>query len=255
MNAKTSIVIPVCNQLGYTRICIDYLLKNTLEPFELVIVDNGSTDGTREYFNKLSEKIDIQYVQNSRNLGPIVALNQGITKSGGDVICTMHNDLIIFAHGWLGKLTSFIISDNAIGLVGFAGRKIIDKRGVVDEDSLVHNLQNENLNPPMENTYQEVAVLDGVFIAARRDVFEKLRCFDEVYGLMHCYDIDISLKSIRAGYSNSVLKVESLHIFNGGVTRKTKEYRRLVPDDTKLLNTNSRIFFKKWRDCLPIVKA
>jgi len=254
IDKKVSIVIPVCNQLGYTRVCMDYLLKNTLEAFQLIIVDNGSRDGTVRYFEELSQKIDIKYIRNERNFGPIVALNQGIAHSSSPIICTMHNDLIVFEKNWLRKLVSLIESDQSIGLIGFAGRKTIDKRGVVDEKSLVHNLQNENLNTSMKELYQEVAVLDGVFIAGRRDVFKKIGCFDEIYGLMHLYDLDISLKSRRAGYKNVVINVEALHIYNGGVTRKTKEYKEVVPNDTELLNRNSRIFFNRWKRDLPIEK-
>ena len=76
-----SIVIATCNLLGFTRLCIDYIRKNTIIPYELVIVDNGSTDGTREYFGELSKKLDVNYLRNEKNLGPIIAINQGIRAS------------------------------------------------------------------------------------------------------------------------------------------------------------------------------
>ncbi|MDD5438864.1 MAG: glycosyltransferase [Candidatus Omnitrophica bacterium] len=255
MPGKVSIVIPVCNQVGYTRICMDYLRKNTdgcNTPFELVIIDNGSTDATGSFFKDLARDTDVRYIRNDRNLGPIIALNQGIKAARGDVVLTMHNDLVVFEEGWLKKIRDLLLSDASIGLVGLAGRKRIDKRGVVDEASLVHHLCNENLNAPMTLPYDEVAVLDGVSIAARKAVFEKIRCFDEVYGYMHFYDLDISLKSRKHGFKNVVINVEALHIFNGGVTRKTAAYKNLVPNDTKLLDHNAAIFFKKWRGDLPI---
>ena len=72
-----SIVIAVCNLLGFTRLCIDYIRKNTVMPYELVIVDNGSSDGTQEYFEELSKELDVQYIRNETNLGVIAAVNQG----------------------------------------------------------------------------------------------------------------------------------------------------------------------------------
>lgn len=252
---KLSVVIPVWNQLGYSRICVDYLLKNTVSPYELVIVDNGSDDGTFKYFSELSSKCEVAYIKNNTNLGPIKALNQGIKKASCEIVVTMHNDLIIFEPGWNEKLAGLIERDEKIGLVGLAGRKVVDKRGVVDENSLVHNLKNEDLNPCMKDISHEVAVLDGVFMAARKRVFEEIGFFDEVYGLMHFYDMDISMKSLAAGYSNMIVNIEALHIYNGGVTRKTKSYKALVGNDSKLLDANSRLFFKKWRKYFPLERG
>jgi len=129
MSLKASVIIPVWNQLGYTRICVDYLLKNTPEPFELVIIDNGSTDGTAEYFGELKKNVDVQYIKNEKNLGPIVALNQGVGRSSGDILAAMHNDLVLFEKGWLSKLVDTLSRDERIGLAGLAGRRKIDKRG------------------------------------------------------------------------------------------------------------------------------
>ena len=252
MNRKISVIIPVWNQLGYSRICMDYLIRNTPGFFEIIIVDNGSGDDTRGYFEGLEGNFDLVYVRNAENLGPIVALNQGIEKATSDIVAAMHNDLIMFEYDWTEKLASVIESDDSIGLAGIAGRRKIDKRGVVDEASLVHSLINEDLNAPMEAESAGVAVLDGVFISGRRAFFKKIGGFDEAYGLMHLYDLDISLKSIAAGARNVIVNMEAMHIYNGGVTRKTRQYKKLVPDDTKLLNKNSRIFFDKWRKFLPV---
>ena len=70
-----SIVIAVCNLIGFTRLCVDYIRKNTTTPYELVIVDNGSTDGTREYFAEISKEVDVKSLHNDTNLGPIIAIN------------------------------------------------------------------------------------------------------------------------------------------------------------------------------------
>jgi hypothetical protein len=69
---------------------------------------------------------------------------------------------------------------------------------------------------------------------------------------MHCYDLDMSLQSIRAGFKNVVVRIEAMHIGNGGRTRRTPEYRALVKDDYGLLKKNCRIFSKKWADMLPL---
>ena len=69
---------------------------------------------------------------------------------------------------------------------------------------------------------------------------------------MHCYDLDISLHSIEAGYRNVVVKVSAMHLGNGGMTRKLAEYKDLVKDDYGLLKKNCRILARKWRHILPL---
>jgi GT2 family glycosyltransferase len=86
----------------------------------------------------------------------------------------------------------------------------------------------------------------------RRQMLEKVKGFDETYGYMHCYDLDISLQSIEAGFKNIAVKVEAMHIGNGGITRKTREYKELVRDDYGLLKRNCKIFSRKWRHLLPV---
>lgn len=255
------IIIPVCNMLAYTKLCLEKLLENTLIPFNLIIIDNGSADGTENFFLRFnpstslkvnSSKANLKYIRNEENIGPILAYNQGIKRGDSSYICMMHNDVLIFQKGWLGKILNITDSNEDIGIVGLAGRKRINKIGLVDESSLVHNLQNEHLNSPMKNDIEDVAVIDGLCFMVRRGILEKTGGLNEDYGYMHCYDLDISMASLDLGYRNVVVNTEAMHISNGGITRKTKSYKDLVKDDYKLLNINYRKFRKKWKRLLPV---
>jgi GT2 family glycosyltransferase len=253
MNKKASIIMAVWNQLGYTRLAVDSLLRNTKTSlFELVVIDNGSKADVKAYFDSISDRLEINYIRNGENLGPIRAINQGIAAAKGDYIGVMHNDVIILEDGWLEKILKVMESDPDIGIAGLAGRKEIYKTGSVNEESLRHNLQNEDLNPPMEEEVSAVAVVDGLCFIMNRRFLEKAKGFDENYGYMHCYDLDISLQSVEAGFRNVVVKVEAMHIGNGGMTRKTREYKELVDDDYGLLKRNCRIFSRKWKHILPL---
>ena len=248
-----SIIIALWNQLPYTKLCLDYLLRHTKgTPFELIIVDNGSRPDTGEFINSIKGKVDIQYIRNEKNLGPIRAINQGLTLVKYRYAAVMHNDVIIFEDGWPEKMIRVFKSDPKIGIAGFAGRKEIYKTGSVNEESLKHNLQNEDLNDPMKEEVAEVAVLDGLFFMMSEDLLSKVKGLDETYGYMHCYDLDISLQSIRAGFRNVVVKVAAMHIGNGGMTRRLGEYKDLVKDDYGLLKKNCKLFSEKWRGMLPV---
>lgn len=248
-----SIIMAVWNQLGYTRLAAESILKNTVPPFELIIVDNSSRPDVKAYFDSIKNSVSINFIRNEKNLGPITAINQGIKAARYDYIAAIHNDVVIFEYDWLGKIISIMGHDPKIGIAGLAGRKEIYKTGCVNEASIKHNLQNEeDLGPAMREDVAEVAVLDGLCLVARREFLNKISGFDEVYGYMHCYDMDISLQSIKAGYRNVVVKIEAMHVGNGGRTRNTKGYRELVNDDYSLLKKNCKIFARKWRDLLPL---
>ena len=246
-----SIVIAVCNLIGFTRLCVDYIRKNTTTPYELVIVDNGSTDGTQEYFAEISKQVDVKYLRNDTNLGPIIAINQGIRASKYEYICQIHNDVVIFEHGWLDKIVTAMQADQGIGIACLVGRQCIRKDASCDESTLKHNLLSVGLNPPMTEIVTDVAVIDGLCFVFTKEFIEKVGILDETYGMMHFYDMDFSLASIKAGYRNVAINVLAFHVGNGGTTRRSDFYKNLVPNDLKLYNKNSAIFQKKWKGMLP----
>jgi len=253
MNKKDgfSIIIVVWNQLAYTKLTVESILKNTQLPLELVIIDNGSRPDVKAFFDSLKNTVSIKYSRNDSNLGPIKGINQGIRLSEYDYVTVIHNDVIIMESGWLEKIKSIMERFNDVGIVGLAGRQEIYKTGCVNEESLKHALQNEDLNPPMEEDFSEVAVIDGLCFTMRRELLDKITGLDETYGYMHCYDLDISMQSREAGFRNMVARVSAMHIGNGGMTRKLRDYKELVKDDYGLLKKNCKIFANKWKRALP----
>jgi O-antigen biosynthesis protein len=251
-----SIIIAVWNQLGYTKLAVDFILKNSAGvPFELIIVDNGSRPDVRAYFDSIRDRASLQYIRNETNLGPIRAINQGLKCATYDIAVVIHNDVLILDNRWLQKISSAMESDSLIGIVGLAGRKEIYKTGCVNEESLKHSLQDDDLNEPMKEEMAGAAVVDGLCFAMRRELIDRLGGLDEAYGYMHCYDLDVSLASIAAGFKNVVVRIPALHLANGGITRKTRDYKRLVKDDYGLLKKNVKILAHKWRHMLPLKVA
>ncbi len=111
----TSIVIVTHNQLEYTRQCLDSIRQLTDEPYELIVVDNGSTDGTVEYLRALP---DVRVIANRRRTaGFPAAVNQGIAVAAGRQVLLLNNDVVVTT-GWLGRMLRALHSDPKIGLVG-----------------------------------------------------------------------------------------------------------------------------------------
>lgn len=101
MKTLTSIIILTYNQLDYTKQCIDSIRKYTAAgTYELIVIDNKSTDGTPEW---LSQQHDILAVLNDRNEGFPKGCNQGIALAKGENVLLLNNDVIVTPR-WLDLL-------------------------------------------------------------------------------------------------------------------------------------------------------
>jgi putative transposase len=80
-----SVIIPCFNQLEFTRLCVPALVRCTRPPWELIAVDNGSTDGTAAYFSGMSgtAPMRVEVVTNTTNRGFPAACNQGLKAARG----------------------------------------------------------------------------------------------------------------------------------------------------------------------------
>ena len=75
-----SIIVPCCNQVAFTRQCFQALFRFTRPPWELIVVDNGSTDGTGPYLDGVGDAapVPVTVIRNAGNLGFPRAINQGL---------------------------------------------------------------------------------------------------------------------------------------------------------------------------------
>ena len=110
----TSIVIVTYNQIEFTRQCLDSIRLLTDEPYELIVVDNGSTDGTVEYLQAMP---DVRLIENDSNRGFPAAANQGMAVAAGKQVLLLNNDVVVTT-GWLGRMLralATVIRDRAGG--------------------------------------------------------------------------------------------------------------------------------------------
>ncbi len=95
-----SIIVPVCNGVDLTRLCIGAIKRCTPEgSYELIVIDNGSTDGTPEYLAEVGTTV----VRFPENRGIAAAWNEGIRRSRGRYLIFLHNDVLV-SPGWLESI-------------------------------------------------------------------------------------------------------------------------------------------------------
>ncbi len=127
-----SIVIPLFNNVELTKQCFSSLVDNTPpNEYELIFVDNGSTDGTGTYLRSLHGKIKV--ISNEQNLGFAKACNQGAKAADGKYLLFLNNDTIPQPR-WLEEMLRTAESDENIGIVG---NKLLHPDGSIQHAGVV----------------------------------------------------------------------------------------------------------------------
>ena len=95
-----SIIVLTHNQIKYTKACLESVFNYTSQvrtSFEVIVVDNASTDGTVEYLQGYEKSGNIKVIYNKENVGYPKANNQGAKIASGDYICLLNNDKSILS--------------------------------------------------------------------------------------------------------------------------------------------------------------
>ena len=102
-----SIIIPCWGQLEFTRKCIPALFRQTGPNWELIVINNGSTDGTGDYLAGVQDAspVPVTVIANATNRGFPAAINQGLQYARGEYLVLLNNDVVV-TDGWLDQLTA-----------------------------------------------------------------------------------------------------------------------------------------------------
>jgi GT2 family glycosyltransferase len=180
-----SIIIPVYNRVELTEQCLVKLAEVTRSAtFEVILVDNASTDGTAALLSTLGG--DVQVIRNTGNLGFAAACNQGARAARGRHLVFLNNDTVPLP-GWLAPLVAELDANPEIAVVGskllFAD-DTIQHAGVIfsrDIPMPYHPFYRAPATVPMVNQRRELQCVTGACMAVRRSVFDAVGGFDEGY--------------------------------------------------------------------------
>lgn len=194
---RCDIIIPVWNQPGFTKECIDSIIKNTEGvEYRLIIVDNASDTETKLYLESLknANKPKILLVRNETNLGFVKAANQGMRLSDAPYVCLLNNDTLV-TDEWLGEMIAIAESSKLIGLVNPSSNNLGQKPSKGETpDAYAAKLKTER------GTYFEIGSAIGFCMLIKREVIDAIGVFDEIYGMGNFEDTDYSRRAIKDGY-------------------------------------------------------
>lgn len=245
---KISIIVLCYNQLEYTKICVQSILDKTAYPnYELILVDNNSTDNTAEYLKQVEkENKTVKVVLNKTNRGFAGGNNDGIAKADGDYIVLLNNDAVV-TRGWLTGLLKHFENDAAVGLVGPVTNSIGNEARIPVEyaDDLVQMeaFANEYTFMHRGEEYPHQGILAMFCLMISRELYNRVGPLDENYGIGMFEDDDYSIASERNGYRNVMAEDVFIHHFGNVSFKKLEE--KTYKD---LFNKNKAYYEKKWRE-------
>jgi GT2 family glycosyltransferase len=211
---------------------------------EIILVDDGSTDGTREWLAGLGEPFRV--ILNERNLGFAAATNRGAAAARGGIFALLNNDLI-FQRGWLRPmLNALTFLGRRAGLVGNvqlnAATREVDHAGVwvTLKGKVEHDRREPRLASLIFHPAPQAFAVTGACVLVRADAWRRLGGFDEAF-MNGCEDVDLCLRARKEGLKNVVaLRSRVLHRVSSSPGRRLRD------------EENARRLVLRWRDELAV---
>lgn len=201
-DAEVTILVEAYNRLEKTRRCISSILEYTKEiDYELILVDNGSFDGTLEYFRSISHaKKKILHV--THNIGALYPLLGLDLAHFGHFICMMPNDMIVTVH-WLENLLTCIKSDPKIGMVVPLSSNTSNFQCVnlsyLNEEEMQQKASEINISNPQKWQERQRLITTATFY--RKEALFAIGWPSSDIGFFHDFaDDDVTFRIRRMGY-------------------------------------------------------
>ena len=250
-----SIVIPVFNQVEYTRKCIEKIYENTHPgiQFEVIVVDNASTDDTPEFLKEAAQKYpNFKFIRSEENLKYAGGSNLGASQAKGEYLVFLNNDTEP-QPGWLVNAWNTLQTEKNIGILGakllYPDRTVqhcgIEFQNLKFGNNFIwpmHRYRHAKEDNPLVNKREDVHAVTGACLFISRRLFKKVEGFDEAYG-MYFEDTDLCFK-VRGKGKRVVYEPSVVVIHHEGKT--VNHYKKVVELNEKA----SLRFYQKWEDDL-----
>lgn len=197
-----SVIIPNWNGLRFLPTCLNALRQQTFTDFEIIVVDNGSTDGSREFIAREFPATRVLALESNRGFAP--AVNAGIRAARGDVIVLLNNDTEADPN-WLAEIARALETDPRAGMI-VCKLRLFDQRDHLHSAGDFYRVDgipgNRGVWEQDRGQYDDAR---GIFggcggaVAYRKAMLDEIGAFDEALG-SYCEDVDLNWRARLAGY-------------------------------------------------------
>ena len=230
MAGLVSVVIVNWNGRRYLEGCLSSVLSQTYPHFEVILVDNGSTDSSVEFVSQTFPQIRL--IENHKNMGFAAGSNMGIKVAKGDYIATINNDAQADRR-WLEELVRPIEADQRVGMCAskmlfYHQPQLINSAGIsLDKVGIAWDRKLGEPETDADSLREVFGPCAGAALYRRR-MLEEVGLFDEDF---FCYleDVDLAWRARLRGWRSLYVpgaKVYHLHSATSGEGSHFKSYLR-----------------------------
>jgi GT2 family glycosyltransferase len=213
MKKSCDILIPFYNGLNYLRDCIESIINNTDYPHNILLIDDGSDDYTKQQISQYVETYPhISIQSHPKRLGYLKACNAGLRASTGDYIVLLNSDTYVLP-GWLDRLIDCAESDKKIAIVN----PITNMASILSvpmPPGLTVYTMGERISQFSQRRYPDVVTASGFCLFLKKEALAALGQFDEIYGIGYCEESDYSMRAIDRGWR--VVVADNAFVYHKG---------------------------------------
>ena len=241
---KISVIVLTYNNLPFTQACLHSLETNTNYPdWELVLVDNASTDGTPNFLaGYAANNSRVKLVQNQKNLGFAAGNNCGLEVASGEILVILNNDTYV-TPGWMLDLARHLRKDPNLGLIGPVTNNIGNEAKIDIQYKDMQDMQNAARVYTSSHVGKVLLLPTIAFFCAAmpRIVYEKVGGLDERFGLGFFEDDDYCQRVRKEGFRIAVAEDVFIHHHLSASFDQMDESIRQA-----LFERNKALYEEKW---------
>ncbi|MFV1979546.1 MAG: glycosyltransferase [Rhodothermia bacterium] len=242
---RVSIVIVTFNNKALTELCLDSIDRFTAYPnYRVVVADNASTDGTREWLTQQARiRKNLRVILNDENLGFVAANNHAFAEATEEIFCLLNNDVVV-TRGWLWEMVRTLMTSKRVGLVGPSTNGVANEARVEPGYQDLAGLHEwaEDFVWRHDGRSFSIPMLALYCTALRREVWQEVGGLDERFEVGMFEDDDFSRRIRRAGYDIRCLRGAWVHHFQEASFGALSE-----EEYAGIYEANRRRYRDKWR--------